>query len=300
MVKYALSIGLNYKNTPNELYGCINDANNMKTFLQSQLGYTRFTMLTDDDPKMLPTKNNILNAFNSLVRVLKAGDEAFVHYSGHGVLIKDVNLDEETGSDSCIVPADYEKSGFISDDIIRSNLVQRIPKDVKLYIVLDACHSGTASDLRYKCEDASYLTNQNQNDKQQPLTYIPSDWSLRQTTYEFKRYPRISGEVYSISGCQDLQESMDTFIESEQKAGGVLTSTMLSLLKTNDLKTYKWKHCLKDLTCTIKVNGYAQRPVLTSGNPINMEAPVFSLPSTKIVAPIRKKITNNLKNMNFI
>ena len=299
MVKYALSVGLNYKNTPNELYGCINDVKNMKTFLQSQLGYTRFTMLTDDDPKMLPTKQNILNAINSLVRVLRSGDEAFFHYSGHGILIKDVNRDEETGFDSCIIPADYEKSGVISDDVIRSNLVQRIPKGVKLYIVLDACHSGTACDLRYKCEDASYLTNQNENNKQ-PLTYVPIDWSLRQTTYEFKRYPRIIGEVFSVSGCQDVQESMDTFIESEQRAGGVLTSTMLSLFKSNDLKTYKWKHCLKDLTCTIKVNGYAQLPVLTSGNPINMEAPVFSLPSTKIVAPFRKTKANVLKNMTFI
>jgi hypothetical protein len=299
MVKYALSVGLNYKNTPNELYGCINDVNNMKTFLQSQLGYTRFTVLTDDDPNMLPTKQNILNAFRSLVSVLKAGDEAFFHYSGHGALIKDVNRDEESGFDSCIIPADHEKSGVISDDAIRSNLVQRIPKGVKLYIVLDACHSGTASDLRYKCEDASYLTNQNKNDKK-PLTYVASDWSLRQTMYEFKRYPRISGEVFSVSGCQDVQESMDTFIESEQRAGGVLTSTMLSLFKSNDLKTYKWKHCLKDLTCTIKVNGYAQRPVLTSGNPINMEAPVFSIPSTKIVAPFRKKKANVFKNMTFI
>ena len=81
-------------------------------------------------------------------------------------------------------------------------------------------------DLRFKYDDSSYPTNPDVK----PLSYIPSEWSLRQTLYEFKKYPRIAGEVYCISGCQDDQESADTFIESDQMSGGVLTSTMLSLL----------------------------------------------------------------------
>ena len=209
MVKYGVLIGINYRNTSSELYGCINDVNNVKTFLESQLGYTRFITLTDDTP-IKPTKANILNVMNVLVRSLRPGDEAWFHYSGHGSLMIDRNRDEESGYDSSIAPIDYEKTGLISDDIIRSNLVQRVPRGVKLYIVLDACHSGTGCDLRYKHDDSSYLISENSV----PNTYVPSDWILRQTLREFKKYNKIPGEVYCISGCQDHQTSADAYIRN--------------------------------------------------------------------------------------
>ena len=294
MVKYGLLIGINYRNTPDELFGCINDVNNIKFFLQSQLGYTDFVMLTDDTP-VKPTGINILKQIDTLVRKLKTGDEAWVHFSGHGCLIRDSNRDEESGYDSCFAPIDHNNRLFISDDVIRSNLIQKVPKGAKLYVILDACHSGTGCDLRHKYDDSSYLTNQNQNVK--PTAYIPSDWSLRQTSYEFKKYTRTVGEVYCSSGCQDHQTSGDAFFESEKTYGGVLTSIMLSLLKSNDLKTYKWKHFLKDICCCENVNGYGQITALTSGNPLNMENTVFKFPVTKPATNPLNKIKSLTKSL---
>lgn len=296
MVKYGVLIGINYRNTSSELYGCINDVNNVKTFLQSQLGYTRFITLTDDTP-IKPTKGNILMVMNILVRSLRPGDEAWFHYSGHGSLMIDRNRDEESGYDSSIAPIDYEKTGLISDDIIRSNLVQRVPRGVKLYIVLDACHSGTGCDLRYKHDDSSYLISENSV----PNTYVPSDWILRQTLREFKKYNKIPGEVYCISGCQDHQTSADAYIESDKMYGGALSSILLSLLKSNDLKTYKWKHLLKDICCSEKIKGYTQQTAITSGNPLNMENAVFNI-SIPIKPPTIKRgvevVTTNLFQSN--
>jgi hypothetical protein len=294
MVKYAFLIGINYRKTADELYGCINDVNNMKIFLQSKLGYTNRNIVTlTDDTSVKPTRRNILKGIDILVPKLKSGDEAWVHFSGHGVLVRDYSGDEESGYDSCFAPIDYKRSGFISDDVIRSNLAQRVPRGVKLYVVLDACHSGTGCDLRHKYDDSSYLTNQNQNaNPLTTLTYVSSEWSLRQTSYEFTKYPRTAGEVYCISGCQDNQESGDAYIASDRMYGGVLTSTMLSLLKSNDLKTYKWKDLLKDVCCSEKANGYAQRTALTSGNPLNMEDAVFSFPVIRIPVPVKKTYMN--------
>ena len=82
--------------------------------------------------------------------------------------------------------------------------------------------------------------------------------------------------------------------------GGVLTSTMLSLLNSNDLKTYKWKDLLKDVCCSEKVNGYAQRTALTSGNPLNMESAVFSFPVIRIAAPAKKKYRRNYRMLNAV
>lgn len=262
MVKYGLLIGINYRNTNDELYGCINDVNNVKIFLESKLGYTNFLMLTDDTP-LKPTKKNILKAIESLVLKLKSGDEAWFHYSGHGVLIYDRNGDEESGQDSCLAPLDFQRTGFINDDTLRSILVQKVPKGAKLYVVLDACHSGTGCDLRYKYD--------------------------LQTSYEFEKYPKISGQVYCISGCQDEQESADTFIESDQMYGGMMTSTMLSFFRSNDLQTYKWKDLLKDVCSYIKVNEYAQVVTITSGNPLNMEDSVFSSSFRNPVKPPSSK-----------
>jgi hypothetical protein len=295
MVKYAVLIGINYTGTADQLYGCINDVNNVRTFLQSQLGYTNFVTLTDNTP-VKPTKMNIMNAINSLARSLKSGDEAWFHYSGHGILLRDTNRDEESGNDTCLAPLDYIRTGFISDDVIRSNLVQKVPKGAKLYVVLDACHSGTGCDLRYKYDDSSSLINRNVKS----LTYVPSEWALRQTSYEFKKYQRTAGEVYCISGCQDHQESGDAFIESDQMYGGVLTSTMLSLFKSNDLNVYKWKHLLKDICCSQRVNQYAQVTALTSGNPLNMENPVFVIPKKFVPPPPKNnfRIQSNRRNVN--
>lgn len=273
-MKYALLIGINYTGTVNELYGCINDVNNIYAFLQSSLNYNLFITMTDNT-KIKPTKANILSAFNLLIQTVKPGDEVWVHYSGHGYLLRDNNRDEESGFDSCICPIDFQRSGFITDDIIRTNLALRIPKGATLYIVLDACHSGTGCDLRYKYDDSSYLINKN---KPIPDKYIPSEWALVQTSYEFKNYIKTQGNVYCISGCQDHQTSADAYIGGAY--AGALTSILLSSLNTNSLQTYKWKHLLKDICCGEKINRYSQRTAITSGAPLNLDSNVFSNQST--------------------
>ena len=300
MVKYALLIGINYNRTEFQLQGCINDINNMRNFLQNSLGYTRFITLTDDTPYK-PTRKNILAAFNILLGSLKSGDEAFISYSGHGSRVADYNRDEVSGADSVIVPVDFQAAGFISDDLIRISVAQRVPKGVKMYVVLDACNSGTACDLRYKVDDSSTYTTTSL-----PTTYIPSEWTRIQTTYEFTNYKETLGEVYGISGCQDEQTSEDAYIESEQTFNGALTYILLSILKSSDLKTLKWNELLEAVCCNERIKGYTQRTSITSGRKINMESPVFTLPApvpapVKVSLPPKKgKGIIKIKNQNTI
>jgi|688.fasta_scaffold520729_1 hypothetical protein len=293
-MRRALLIGINYLGTSSQLNGCINDINNVGSYLYNTRKYNSFIVLTDYT-RVKPTKANILMAFNVLFTNVRAGDELWFHYSGHGSLLRDTNRDEESGFDSCICPIDYERSGFISDDVIRQMLAQRVPKGVKLYIVLDACHSGTGCDLRYKYDDNSYLTNKPVSASASasastplPSKYIPNDWSLQQTSYEFKKYSKTNGEVYSISGCQDDQTSADAFIEGQ--ATGALTFILLSCLRANSPTTYKWKHLLKDICCSEKIRGFTQKTCITSGTPINLEDGVFSTTPT---TPSRSIVLQN-------
>ena len=299
-MKYALLIGINYVGTANELNGCINDINNMSTFLRSARNYTRFIIMTDNT-KIKPTKANILSAFNVLLKTVKPGDELWVHYSGHGVLTRDNNRDEESGFDSCICPLDFQRSGFITDDTIRTNLALKVPKGVTLYIVLDACHSGTGCDLRYKYDDSSYLINKN---SPLPTNYIHTDWALVQTSYEFKKYGKTLGDVYCISGCQDNQTSADAYVSSGQYAGA-LTFILLSSLRANPLQTYKWKHLLKDICCGEKINGFDQRTAITSGAPLNLDGCVFNTPVLSTSQQTKKEIavqssTRNIKRAHHL
>jgi hypothetical protein len=228
----------------------------MEAFLRT-IGYTEFIKYTDDDSTKLPTRNNILIGFLSLLKDAKAGDELWFHYSGHGTLQRDTNKDEVSGQDSCICPSDFTRSGFITDDIIRANLAVKVPAGVKLVIVLDACHSGTGADLRFKCDDSSYL----KKSLKAPKVFNPNDWLISQKITELKNYSLTRGDVFLISGCADTQTSADAYITN--KWAGALTYCFLTLLKSNP--NYVWNTFLKDLNCFLKVSGYSQRPVLSCG-----------------------------------
>ena len=281
IMKRALLVGINYIGTSNQLYGCINDINNVAAYLQSARGYpsNAFIQLSDVTERK-PTRANILAAFKELLQGARAGDELWFHYSGHGALQRDTNGDEESRADSCICPLDFNQSGFITDDVIRSALAALVPAGARLYMILDACHSGTGCDLRHKYDDSSYLLSAN---APMPSAYDPNAWALRQTSYEFKRYAKTAGEVYCISGCQDSQTSADAYLAGQ--AAGALTYCLLQSLKSNSSATYKWKHLLKDVCCRERIGRFEQRTSITSGTPLNPEDLVFPAPAPAAPAP---------------
>jgi hypothetical protein len=272
-MKRALLVGINYVGTNAALRGCINDIDNVAAYLQSARGYSSASCIVlSDVAARKPTRANILAAFGELLQGVRAGDELWFHYSGHGSLRRDDNGDEESGADSCICPLDYNQAGFISDDVIRASLAALVPAGARLYVVLDMCHSGTGCDLRYKLDDTSYLLNAAAG---MPSAYDPNAWALRQTSYEFKRYAKTAGEVFCISGCQDTQTSADAFLGGQ--AAGALTHSLLASLKANPASSYKWKHLLKDVCCRERVGRFTQITSLTSGQPLNLEDGVFNM-----------------------
>jgi hypothetical protein len=288
-MKRALLVGINYVGTKNELRGCINDIDNVAAHLQSARGYpsNSFIVMSDVSTRK-PTRANILSAFKELLQGVRSGDELWFHYSGHGALQRDTNGDEESGADSCICPLDFNQSGFITDDVIRSALAALVPAGARLYVILDSCHSGTGCDLRYKHDDSSYLIAAA---APLPAAYDPNAWALRQTSYEYKRHAKTGGEVFCISGCQDSQTSADAYLAG--KPSGALTHCLLQALKANDPATYKWKHLLKDVCCGERIGQFTQRTSITSGTPLNLENRVFLAPATTgiTVAPATNATT---------
>jgi hypothetical protein len=154
----ALLIGISYRNSIRPLGGCINDVKNVRQFIVERYGFPTspdsMVILTDEgreDSAHLPTKANILRWMKWLVEDARAGDSLFLHYSGHGGQTPDrgADGDEIDGMDETILPVDYEKAGQIVDDDMHQILIKHLKPGVRMTVIFDSCHSGTALDLPY-------------------------------------------------------------------------------------------------------------------------------------------------------
>lgn len=115
-------------------------------------GYTEIQTLVNKQA----TKANIVSRFKSLAVESKKGDVVYIHFSGHGQLVTDVNGDEQDGWDEAWIPYDaYLKYGrkdkgekhLVDDEInvLLTNIKKKIGESGKLLVVVDACHSGDSS-----------------------------------------------------------------------------------------------------------------------------------------------------------
>lgn len=100
------------------------------------------------------TASAIRQAFDQLINSVQEGDIIYIHFSGHGQQVTDLNGDEEDGWDEAWIPFDaqktylegiYEGQNHILDDDINKYLYQlrqSIGDAGKIIVVADACHSG--------------------------------------------------------------------------------------------------------------------------------------------------------------
>ncbi len=155
--KHALLIGISdYGNTmedPNK-WANISGANDivLLTPLFIEQGFD-VTSLVD----VQATHKGINSALAKLAKNAKKGDIVYIHFSMHGQPFEDLNGDEEDGWDEALIPVDaqmvyqegvYEGKNHLLDDELEvyfNDIRSKLGTDGQLYVILDACHSGTAS-----------------------------------------------------------------------------------------------------------------------------------------------------------
>jgi len=242
--KKALLIGINYKGTQNELYGCINDVNCIKERI-SKNGFTNINIMTDLTSKKA-TRDNILLEFKNLLSNSQAGDLLFFLYSGHGSYDIDKNGDENTGYDQLIVPCDLKP---IVDDELKTIIQKNLKANVTLFAMFDSCFSGSVLDLRYQYMDSLNYDNYSENNKELETL----------------------GNVFMISGCSDYQTSADAVINN--KANGAMTWSLLESL--NQKPNCNWRELIKTMRDLLKNSEYDQIPQFSSGTFANIDTSVF-------------------------
>jgi len=142
--KRALLIGINkYKAVPT-LQGSLNDIDTMRQILVTRWGFSEkhISVLTDE----AGTRAGILAALEQLVKDAGPNDTVYFHYSGHGSQVEDVNGDEpDDHLDETLVPHDGRTDDIrdITDDELDAVFARLRAKTALL--VLDSCHSGTAT-----------------------------------------------------------------------------------------------------------------------------------------------------------
>lgn len=200
------------------------------------------------------TYSAITAEFEKLISKAGNGDYIYIHFSGHGQQITDINGDEtDDALDEAWIPYDaqfsyskgmYEGQNHLVDDQLNSyfhRLREKIGKDGKLVIVADACHSGSGS----RGDDEEYVVRGTAS-----AFIIPSE--SKKSTNEAQSYKI---EWTFISACKPYQ------VNYEYKGNGSLTYALYQQ-RTNFSKFTSTEMRRKISACISDIIPFTQTPVL--------------------------------------
>lgn len=147
--KRALVIGIGKQKDPEwDKINGDNDVPYVKALLENA-GYERIKTLVNEKA----TKRSIVLEFKRLARSCEPGDIVYIHFSGHGQPVLDMDNDENDMYDECWIPYDaylepcpddYGEKHLIDDEIYvyLTNIHRKVGDKGKILVVVDACHSG--------------------------------------------------------------------------------------------------------------------------------------------------------------
>ncbi|ODV61399.1 caspase family protein ASCRUDRAFT_33987 [Ascoidea rubescens DSM 1968] len=288
----ALLIGINYIGTKNKLNGCINDVKNVEQFLIEN-GYQEDDIVklvdTANFERAIPTRTNIIDAMEWLVKDAKENDSLFFHFSGHGGLTEDKNNIEYDGFAQVIYPLDFETNGSIIDYDLHTLLVKPLPKGCRLTTIFDCCHSGSILNLPYMYSTKGVIKQPNILAEVQDGLIDTVTSSLLSGTFQATKLLTLVGtaafkkfnndkifeqqkktntspaDVISLSGCKDNQTSADS------KIGGMATGAMsyafMKVMNSGQAQSYI---SLLNNIREILDGQYSQKPQLSASHPIDV------------------------------
>lgn len=151
----ALLVGIsNYSQNAGSGWSDINGVNDIN-ILQGELYKQGFLVTSLLDVNA--TAFNIRALLQDIYTCANPNDTIYIHFSGHGQPVEDLNGDEQDGWDEAFIPIDaqmwykegvYEGNNHIADDefnICFNHIRRKIGEKGLLFVVFDACHSGTMS-----------------------------------------------------------------------------------------------------------------------------------------------------------
>ena len=155
--KRALLVGIGAYNTRATGWPVIH-GNNDALLLVGKLKRQGFSVISLTDKQA--TKTNVEQALKTLSSSVHAGDVVYLHFSGHGQLIADMNSDEQEDFDQSFICYDacfspkYKLSGtpyygqnhLIDDELFPylNTIKKKVGKAGRVMVIFDTCYSGGA------------------------------------------------------------------------------------------------------------------------------------------------------------
>lgn len=163
MVKKALCVGCNYPSKAFGLAGAVNDAFLIADCLQKNCGFEPENVCVLHDlhpgqkksmkvePSKKPTRVNILQRLQWLVRNARGGDVLFFSFSGYGLQVDDMDGYQDEGFDEAILPTDFvdgrdgDYTVIVTDDI--HDILMGIPPNCACTVLMDCDHATSVIDV---------------------------------------------------------------------------------------------------------------------------------------------------------
>jgi hypothetical protein len=219
----SIHIGLNrvdpkhYQGWDGQLQGCENDASDLAA-IAKQAGFEGTTLLTKQG-----TSKRVKDAITTAAGALDKGDILLLTYSGHGGQVPDTNGDEPDQYDETWVLYDRE---LVDDELYE--LWSKFRPGVRIFVLSDSCHSGTA--VRETINAVKPEALGEHLPRTMPKAQAQVVYEANKDTYDEIQRSLPAGEkvdvgahVLLFSGCQDNQTSADG------ARNGLFTETLLGV-----------------------------------------------------------------------
>ena len=269
----ALCVGINdYPYDGSDLNGCVNDARVWAELLIGKYGFaaTDVKMLLDQEA----TKKNVMAALEDLLAGAQAGDTIVFTNSSHGSYVYDTDGDEEK-FDEILCPYDIEDNQ-ITDDTLRE-LIGDVKDGVNLTVILDNCHSGTATraivaDIipGMKTPDDRRVRFLSPALRGMKVAANPYSAQIKSRARQKTKYPESKMREVLIAGCTDKQYSYDAYFDGTYH--GAMTYYAMQAIR--DAK-YKLTYAQLHSRITNLIEDYPQNPQL-EGNTANKKKQIFA------------------------
>ncbi|EUC45384.1 hypothetical protein COCMIDRAFT_95602 [Bipolaris oryzae ATCC 44560] len=160
MAYKALLIGVNYYNIPgqNDLLGSVPDVEFVHQFIKKSRPTAKITTLTSskgpgptrgapaEDPKLWPTRENVISSLEIILDESTVGDAVYIHFSGHGTTIPDPeSASRAHGHLALVLFSNTGGEYYLRGEELAGILNRMVTKGVLVSLVLDCCFAGSVA-----------------------------------------------------------------------------------------------------------------------------------------------------------
>lgn len=248
---YALVVGIEDYPKSRKLNGSVRDAGKFAEFFSKQ-GFTEVKLLVNGEA----TRKGILDGFDYFLRKIKAGDNFYFFYAGHGTIFPDSqsdDIDEKdpipavthpgTGKtifakgkyDSAICPVDHKDrtsgkrwGNIILDDELFEEFAEFAAKGSVSILISDSCHSGSLGRSleprgdRMLYPDEAYDKEAANTGSSLSISSLPPKSSLREG--------QLKEKYIALTAARDNQLAKELYFDAAKGEMGIFSFMLLEIL----------------------------------------------------------------------